>query len=151
MTDLLATDKELYREGASHALAGYQMIEELLKTYIGNYFGIVRSLVQDKIYFGFRKQDYKQAPLGRLLQTFDKICADKELVAALRAEVPHRDHIAHQSLLVLFAKSQPTPEDFSKLLEDLTVRNSAIQAVMLQLHAAHKSLITPYSSSKDRA
>ncbi|MFC3552474.1 hypothetical protein ACFOLC_15830 [Lysobacter cavernae] len=151
MTDLVETGKELYRDGAAHALAGYQMIEELLKTYIGNHFEIVRSLVDGRVHFGFRKEDYKQAPLGRLLQVFAKICDDTSLVDALRAELPHRDHVAHQSLLILFAKSQPSAEQLSDLLTELGKRHASVQAVMLQLHAAHEALIAPYSNAENGA
>ena len=40
MDNLLETGKSLHRDGAAFALAGYQLIEELLKTYIGNHFEI---------------------------------------------------------------------------------------------------------------
>ena len=140
----LATAKSSYREVANHALAGYQLVEELLKTYIGNHFEIARSLLGDRLHLDFTRKDYEKAPLGRLLQVFAKLCPDAKLVADLRAELPHRDHVAHQSLLILFSSSPASAEFLHSHISDLVERNDSIASLLGRLNEAHARLTAPY-------
>lgn len=139
------SQKEIYREGANLALAGYQLIEALLKTYIKNYFEIAKYLLEGKLHFGFTGRDYDEAPLGRLLQVFAKISNDKELLKDLRSEVQHRDQIAHRSMLVLFAKTEPTSEELSSMTSELEERNRKVNGLLKRLHARHDELISPWN------
>jgi hypothetical protein len=43
--------KDLYREGVSHALGGFQLLEEGLKTYLDVYYGTLRNLIGGKLHF----------------------------------------------------------------------------------------------------
>jgi len=139
------SQKEIYREGSNLALAGYQLIEALLKTYIKNYFEIAKYFLAGKLHFGFTGRDYDEAPLGRLLQVFSKISNDEKLLKDLRSEVQHRDQIAHRSMLVLFAKTGPTSEELSSMISELEVRNRKINELLKRLHAKHDELISPWN------
>ena len=43
--------EQQYREAASHALAGFQLVEQQLKEYIGYYYDAVRFLLNGKLSF----------------------------------------------------------------------------------------------------
>ena len=143
----MSCHKEHYRKGANLALAGYQLIESLLKTYIKNYFSIVKSIIGNELYFGFDGQDYEEAPLGRLLQVFSKICDNQKLVKDLQSEIKHRNDVAHKSMLILYSKSKPSIEEFDDLNKSLEVRNKAIHKLYTRLIAQHDLLVEPYEEN----
>src|SRR5688572_10988832 len=100
--DTLASAKENYRESVTHALGGFQLVEEGLKTYIDLYYETARQLLVGKLHFGFDKAEVQEAPLGRLLQIFSRINPNKELIAELKALVKDRNQAAHQAFVCLY-------------------------------------------------
>lgn len=105
--------KHLYREGVSHALGGFQLLEEGLKTYIGVYHQTVRAVLNGRLHYDYDQSDVQEAPLGRLLTVFAKICSNEELLAEMRSLLKHRDQAAHQAFICLYG---PGPGDH-KLIE----------------------------------
>ncbi len=55
-----------YQDAASHALAGFQLIEGGLKDYIGIYHKIVRRLLPDRPAYKHTRKDVEEVALGRL-------------------------------------------------------------------------------------
>ncbi|RVT44130.1 hypothetical protein EMM73_17385 [Rheinheimera sediminis] len=101
------TQESSYKEIVTITLSGYQLIEARIKTYFHDYFEIVKYRIGNDLHFGFEGQDYSNAALGTLLKVFSKTCADSELLKDLRAEITHRDHVAHQWGQVLRCASFP--------------------------------------------
>lgn len=147
MSIKLAEGINLYREGASHALAGYQLIESLLKTYISNHFKIVKFILGNQLYFGFTGNEYEQAPLERLVNIFSKLCNDDQLIRELRNEITHRNHIAHQSMLIMYSKRKLGVEQFISLNDEMVKRNNTIANLLDRLHIAHENLILPFNKN----
>ena len=117
--ELIEQGRTLYSGAVNQVLAGFQLIEEMLKSYIANHFDIVRILVKGRLHFEFRREDYQESALGRLTHVFSKLCPNQQLVSDLRAEIKRRDQIAHRALL----KSYETgilPDEYSQLLDELT-------------------------------
>ena len=100
-----------------NALAGYQLIESVLKFYADTYYKAVRGFLDGKLHFDYHGKDVESAPLGRLISGFSKTCGNKQLVADLRKLLSHRDQIAHQGLLCLY--DQDTSEEtFHKMIKE---------------------------------
>ena len=123
------TPKDIYVGTATSALAGYQLLEEQLKEYLDMYYGIIRTLLNGRVFFDFSRDDINKAPLGRLLHLFSKTCANKELIARVRALVGHRDEMAHQAFLCLYQPGTKD-EDYIALSKKTSERSSEIANVM---------------------
>ena len=100
--------KDTYRDGAAHALGGFQLLEEALKTHIDLYYRAASQLLRGQLHFSYQRADVQDSPLGRLLTIFSKICANQELLAEMRALLKHRDQAAHQAFICLYG---PGPDD----------------------------------------
>lgn len=142
----MKSTEEHYKEGLVLVLAGYQLIEASLKTYLKNYFTIVRYIVPTELYFGFEGKDYETAALGTLLKVFSKVCGDSKLVADLKSEVSHRDNVAHQAALVLFKKAPLSEEEFDALSEQVAVQGKNITQLIERLREAHNKMEKYYAS-----
>jgi hypothetical protein len=101
-----------YRRAATHALAGFQLIEEGLKTYVGQFHETVRKLLPAEIAYLHSQTDIQDAALGKLVNVFSKINSNKQLVAQLRALVKTRDELAHKAFLHLYG-TRPAAEELA--------------------------------------
>jgi uncharacterized protein YbcC (UPF0753/DUF2309 family) len=119
LDELTKRGQDLYENGVNKVLAGFQLIEELLKTYIEAHYEFVRAFLGDRLYFAFSRSDFQDAALGRLTEIFSKLCPNKGLVADLRAVKRRRDEIAHRALLKLYEHGI-SPSEYSKLIDELT-------------------------------
>ena len=140
----MKSNEELYREGVMLVLSGYQLIEASLKTYLKNYFTIVRHVVPEELHFGFDGKDYGNAALGTLVKVFAKVCGDSGLVSDLKSEISHRDHIAHRALLVLFQKESLPTEEFNELSDQVADHGKRITGLLTRLREAHNKLTEIY-------
>lgn len=140
--------KESFQKIASMALGGYQLIEALLKTYLRNYFEIVKHRLGSDLHFGFTGRDYDKASLGTLLKVFSKTCADRSLVKDLQAEIQHRDHVAHQALLVLYRRLPCSPAELAALTEELSIRAERSAGLLRRLDELHRNLVAPYGEHR---
>jgi hypothetical protein len=128
--------KELYRKSVNQVLAGFQIVEEMLKTYIERHFDLTRSLINGRLHFEFCRQDYQEAALGRRIQVFSKLCANHQLVSDLRAAVEGRDHVAPRALLKLY-ESAISPEEYvqisHELLSDMDKNTELMTRIVLEM------------------
>lgn len=120
-----ATLKGLYREGVTHTLGGFQLLEEGLKNYIDLYYATASQLLQGQLHFGYERSDIQDAALGRLLTVFGKVSANQALLSEMRSLVKHRDQAAHQAFVCLYG---PGPAD-----QTLMVMTDANAKLMAQL------------------
>lgn len=120
-----------YRESVTNALAGYQLLEALLKFYAETYYNAVRSILGDELFFDFHRKDIEDAPLGRLITGFSRMCANKKLVQDLRDLKSHRDQVAHQGLLCTFDDTHDDNyhamiQENHKIIEEISRLQSAV-------------------------
>jgi len=120
--------KDLYREGVTHALGGFQLLEEGLKTHSDLYYGTVTELLEGRLHFGYARSDIQDAAPGRLLAVFAKVCANQELLAEMRGLVKDRDQAAHQAFICLYG---PGPND--QTLIEVTDANAKLGTQLSEL------------------
>lgn len=104
--------EQFYRESAVHALAGFQLIEEALKSYIGFYHETVRQCLPEKLTYRYSRQDVQEAALGKLVSVFGKVSSNDKLISELRTLVKTRDELAHKAFVNLYGP-QPSQEEFA--------------------------------------
>lgn len=102
--------EQQYREAASHALAGFQLVEQQLKEYIGYYYDAVRFLLNGKLSFNYTREEMDEAALERLTNIFSKINSNEELIKRIRALIKHRNNVAHRALVHLYGKGRTDEE-----------------------------------------
>ena len=140
----LAAAQKAYQEISGLALSGYQLLEAMLKTYLRNYFEIVKYLVGSEAHFGFTGKEYDKAALGTLLKIFAKTCADHSLVKDLQAEVSHRNHLAHQAWLVIYSRQQYSSSELNVMANELALRAEIVSSLLKRLDGAHSTLVATY-------
>jgi len=131
--------ENLYRDGVMQVLPGYQLLEEQLKTYLEVHFDLTRAILANRLHFDFKRDDYQDAALGRLVHVFSKLCANKDLVLRLRAVVKNRDHIAHQALVKLYKENISTQE-YSGLIEELNNQMNTASQLMTDIAKEMKKM-----------
>lgn len=117
--------EQQYRDAVSHALAGFQLVEEALKDYIGIYHEAVRKLLPSTIAYGSSRKDIQDAALGKLINVFAKSCGNQALITELRSLINTRDELAHRALLGLYGNAQEP--------SNLAERSVALQTIAEQI------------------
>jgi hypothetical protein len=102
--------EHFYRESATHALAGFQLVEEALKSYIGYYHETVRQFLPEKLSYRYSRQDVQDAALGKLVNVFAKISSNDKLISELRTLIKVRDDLAHKAFIALYGQLPPEDE-----------------------------------------
>ena len=120
-------NKERYKTSLVLALAGFQMVEESLKTYLSFCHDAVRELLPPGLTYKYSRADVEDAALGKLLMIFSKTTSNDGLVIALRKLQKDRDLIAHRALLDLFRSSDSSQnlKSEAKRMMDLAARVNA--------------------------
>ena len=130
--------KDRYQDAAGHALAGFQLIEEHLKEYIGHYYDTVRVLMAGKLSFQHKREDIEDAPLERLTNTFARINANAELVKQIRSLIRVRNEVAHRAFKHLYGPSKQDA-DFEKSIKHFIEVAQQLSAIMKDL--LHEELL----------
>jgi hypothetical protein len=130
---LVEDGRQLYEKGVNRVLAGFQLMEDWLKTYLQAHFDLTRTLLAGRLHFEFRRDDYQEAALGRLTQIFSRLCANSQLVTDLRAVIKRREHIAHRALLKLY-NDQLSPEDYSALIAEVASDHATVASLLQRLN-----------------
>ncbi len=148
MNSPLPPPKEFYGTSVGHALGGFQLLEEGLKSYIGLHYTTVRALVAGRVHFDFQRADIQEAALGRLLTIFAKLCSNRPFVEEIRRLVKHRDHAAHQAFARLYGINTSDSE-FVKMAEENLKLATQLATIQGQLHAEMKSLLAVLEQQGD--
>jgi hypothetical protein len=99
-----------YRDAASHTLAGFQLIEESLKSYIGYYHEMIRRLLPTEVAYRHSRAEIQDAALGKLVNIFGKINSNEVLISQLRTHIKVRNELAHTAFLHLYGELPPQQE-----------------------------------------
>jgi len=122
-----------YRDAVSHALAGFQLIEESLKDYIGFYHDAVRKLLPSTITYGSSRRDIQDAALGKPINVFSKCCGNQALILDLRSLTSTRDELAHKALIGLYGTA-PDPSDLEGKAASLQKTAESISELLAKLN-----------------
>ena len=109
--------QELYKDRTVGLLTNFQLLELILKLYIGASYDTIHSLVEERIHFGFSVEDVENYPLERLLNVFGKLNGNEELKKRLNKLKKERNYIAHEALLVTIGPN-PNKETLHKKAGD---------------------------------
>jgi len=82
----------------AHALSGCQLVEQELKLYTSEALELVQKCVAGRLPFTMTGDDFENAPLGRLIDTFNKLSNNPTLVAELRKFKTERDFLSHKGI-----------------------------------------------------
>jgi hypothetical protein len=102
------TPEDAYREAASHALAGFQLIEASLKDYIAEFHATVRRHLPASLTYEYSRSDIEDASLGKLVNVFARMNGNVDLVRKLRKLQGQRDELAHRALTKLYGQERET-------------------------------------------
>ncbi|WP_316674995.1 hypothetical protein [uncultured Tolumonas sp.] len=89
--------EEFYLKVA-YALSGCQLIEQELKLYLTQAFELINKCINNKLVFKFSGDDYANASLERLIEAFQKLTNNEELVKELRAFKDERNFLSHKGI-----------------------------------------------------
>lgn len=132
---------EHYREIASHALAGFQLIEASLKDYIAVYHDKVRDSLPPGMTYLHHGTDVQDAALGKLVSVFAKMNNNKALIEKLRNLQQTRDNLAHRALAKLYGPTSVT-EDFIAQIPTLTGLAEELGILLGDVHDEHIKLVS---------
>lgn len=82
----------------AYALSGCQLVEQELKLYISEALKYVQKCVGKRLPFKMAGQDYEDASLERLIDTFRKLTNNDELVVELKKFKNERNYISHKGI-----------------------------------------------------
>jgi hypothetical protein len=93
--------KDSYKSMTLRILSSFQLLELALKIYIGKAYDLIKFSLNDRMYFDYSVQDVESYPLERLLNVFSKLNSNTDLHKKLNKLRSQRNHVAHESLLLV--------------------------------------------------
>lgn len=82
----------------AYALSGCQMVEQELKLYLTEALDLVRKRLGDRMPFKMKGDDYENSSLERLIEVFNKLTNNNDLVKELRKFKEERNFLSHQGI-----------------------------------------------------
>lgn len=92
------SDDDAFYLKTAYALGACQLLEQELKLYISGALQLVHRCVGGKVPFKFSGDDFLDASLERLIDTFRKLSDNDALVVRLRKFKDTRNFLAHRSI-----------------------------------------------------
>ncbi len=93
--------RDSYKAMTLRILGNFQLLELTLKLYIGRAYEFIQLALNDRMHFGYSIADVESFPLERLLNVFSKLNTNEELQKRLNKLRAQRNHVAHESLLIV--------------------------------------------------
>jgi len=94
----MATPEDDFYLKVAHALSGCQLVEQELKLYITQALELAKKCIGNKMPFKIIGEDYANFPLGKLIDTFEKLSDNKTLVTELRDFTKKRNFLSHEGI-----------------------------------------------------
>lgn len=91
------TSDEFHRKIAL-SLTGCQLVEQELKLYIAEALLLAKKCVGSRMPFTMSGDDFENEPLGRLIDTFAKLCDNTALIKDLRTFTKERNFLSHKAI-----------------------------------------------------
>lgn len=80
------------------SLAGCQLVEQELKLYISEALLLAKICVGTRMPFNMSGEDFQDAPLERLINTFKKLCDNATLIRDLGSFKDERNFLSHRAI-----------------------------------------------------
>lgn len=126
------TAKDIYTDTATHALAGFQLLEASLKDYIAEYYHAIKTMVGTKLPFKYDRADIENSPLGRLCTLFSKLNENEPLIKKIQSIQSHRDKLAHRALALTFDRNI-SDEEYLKMTHTFEETINDIEIVLKEV------------------
>lgn len=127
------TPKNLYEMRVSKTLAGFQIIEFMLKAYIATYCKEVKPLADGSADLSFTGTVFENYPLRKLIATFKKSNKNQDLIKSLIFVVAHRNQIAHRAFLPLYWNKKLSDQDYWRLIDEVAPMADQIEKILGEL------------------
>ena len=111
--------QRIFFRRVGEALSPYQLLEAFLKIYIERAHLRIERLVLNKVPFHYPPSDYENAPLERLISTFQRHSDNKPLIERLRQATKSRNYIAHRVIEDYMHHHEKQPRVASRISRDL--------------------------------
>jgi hypothetical protein len=145
----MQSKSDRYRHAVSHALAGFQLIEASLKDFINEYHKRINRFLPSGVTYEFTGKDFEEAALGKLVNSFDKMCSNKPLIVKLRKLQSQRDHLAHRALTDLYGPDSSS-FDFDAQEEDLIGLAGLLGELLKQVLDEHLKFVDAINRAMPR-
>jgi hypothetical protein len=135
--------REQYRATTLRILGQFQLLEFVLKNYIGIAYKLIQKRVDGAIHFGYSIEDVQNHSLERLVTIFSKLNSNDELNRQLNVLRDKRNHVAHKSLIASMGRGydvailEKANEDFFYLEDEV---QECIVAAVEELRAIRGKL-----------
>lgn len=133
----MSDSRAIYTDKVLRMLGRFQLLEFALKAYIGKAYRIISFSVQGKVHFQYTEADVESFALERLLNTFQKLNGNRELIQRLNALREHRNHIAHRALLVTFPPLHDQGEIEDRTNEYVLLEDEVSECLKLVIREAN--------------
>ncbi|WP_417438875.1 hypothetical protein [Idiomarina sp.] len=97
----MADVRESYKAMTLRILSNFQLLELTLKLYIGRAYELIGLSLNGRMHFDYSVADVENFPLERLLNVFGKLNGNRELLERLNKLRAQRNHVAHESLIIV--------------------------------------------------
>lgn len=134
------TAENHYKDTAYTALASFQLLEEAIKNYLGNYYDFVRSALGSEIPFNFSRKDIENAPLGTLKRHFEKTVSNEALLVTVSNLAGKRNDVAHKAFALIYQKELSDRQLVGFAGELIAIAEEVNNAHLLVLAEADKLL-----------
>lgn len=134
-------NQKMYSEAATHALAGFQIVEESLKSYITTYHQTVQKFLPKELIYDYKRSDIEDLALGRLIEVFSKMNRNSLLIDKLRKIKQIRDQLAHKALSKLYGPQKET-FDFLENTDRFIDTANKLGLIIDEILIEHMKLLT---------
>jgi hypothetical protein len=97
--------RDSYKAMTLRILGNFQLLELTLKLYIGRAYEFIDLALNGRMHFDYSVADVESMPLERLLNIFGKLNGNRELLRRLNKLRAQRNHVAHESLLLIIGSN----------------------------------------------
>ena len=130
----MAESNEAFYLKVAYALSGCQLVEQQLKLYITEALDLVRKCVGSKMTFRMKGEDFGNASLERLINTFKRLTGNDALVHELIAFQQERNFLSHQGISHCLdyegELSESTVAEYQKRLEAIQVESERLRVAI---------------------
>jgi hypothetical protein len=132
--------QKIYSEAATHALAGFQIIEESLKDYITAYHQTVQKFLPTELVYQYQRSEIEDVALGNLVKNFSRMNSNTVLIDKLRKIKQVRDQLAHKALTKLYGPEKET-FDFLENTDKFIDTAAELGLIIDEILKEHKKLL----------
>ena len=129
-----------YAEAAKNFLSNCQTIEAGLCLYIISSYDYIRLNLGNRLPFHFSKQDIKKDSMGTLVEKFNKLTNNYDLISRLKELIPYRNKCAHHAFVLKVQQLQSNDTQFESDTKELINMFDKAETVYHEVVKSYKAL-----------